>query len=178
MKNHIFICFEGVDGSGKTTLAKLLAEDLHAQYYYSPPEILLSIRSQIQRYDLAVRFQYYLLGNFIASEEVKKMVKKTPVVVDRYVYSTLVFHLPMMSKEMSEILLPDHIVHVTASWDTIEHRLSQRANRQKGEELPYLQAVAQQYERLFSGLNNVISIDTTSETPLASLRRIKDRLRR
>jgi thymidylate kinase len=171
MKNK-FICFEGVDGSGKTTLAKLLAKEIDAKYYYSPPEMLLPIRTEVYEYDVAVRFQYYLLGNTITSEDVKKTLRDQPVIVDRYVYSTLAFHFPIEDENIPNLLLPDRIIYVTASWREIENRLSQREHRKSSEQISYLQLVHQQYQRMFSGLNNVVKIDTTNEAPTESISKI------
>ena len=176
MKKNKFICFEGVDGSGKTTLAKLLTENLRGQYHHSPPKSLLPIRSEIYEYDTQVRFQYYLLGNYITNEEIQKTLENKPAIVDRYIYSTIAFHHLITTGRISGIMTPDHIVYLTASWDKIEQRLSQRETNKKSEEISYLQSVNRKYQKIFSKLDNVIEIDTTCETQMESLDKIKKSL--
>ncbi|MFH1178417.1 MAG: hypothetical protein V1711_01695 [bacterium] len=164
---HKFILFEGTDASGKTSLAKNMAHCIGGVYYYNPPEIIRSLRSYADGSTPAIRFQYYLLGNYIASEEIKKLLKSTHVVCDWYIYSTVAYHSVLLNTtlEVPRLLLPDNIVFVSANWDEIEKRLRDREIISKYEEIQFLKKVYGQYECLFTSVSNVIKIDSTNKDP-------------
>lgn len=170
-----FICFEGVDGAGKTTLAKLVAEELGYQYYASPPQIILPIREVIYKYSNRVRVQYYELGNLITSEEVNHILDTESVVVDRYIYSTLAYHFGDVTKGLTinDFQRPDQIIYVTASWDAIESRLLNRSDRKNSENIQYLKLVAEEFKQILAQEKKVYRIDTTNKGVEDSLEEIK-----
>jgi len=175
---HRFICFEGVDGSGKSTLAHHLAKEMNAAYLYSPPEALLPIREKIRTFPPHIQYQYYLLGNLITNTEVDTLIDRTSVIVDRYIYSTIAFHAPLLNplREKAMVLPkirePDLVIYVTASWEEIERRLSTRSERKSTENILYLKRVAQEYKRIFENRTGVLKIDTTQEEPDNVIQRI------
>lgn len=89
-----FVVIEGVDGVGKTTLAKLLAERNDYTYFYTLPEPLSSIRKQVENLrDFNFRFYYYLAAIVAAQIPLRKLLDAgSKIVVDRYVYSTFAMH--------------------------------------------------------------------------------------
>jgi len=92
-----FIVFEGIDGCGKTTQAKLIAEKLNAKFTFEPTDgkIGKSIReilsgSQCQKETLALLFAADRVEHVFNIEE---DLKKSHVVSDRYVYSSIIYQI-------------------------------------------------------------------------------------
>jgi len=162
-----FILFEGVNGSGKTTLAKKLTDRVKGVYYDSPPECIKDLRKKGIITSDEIRLQYYLLGNIIASEEIKDILKTNHVICDRYIFSTMADHSVRLGREIRiyhNLLFPDHIVYTKANLKTIEERLLIRDGRIKEGEIEFLDKVAQKMEFLLDN-RNVICIDTTHRCP-------------
>jgi len=162
-----FILFEGVDGSGKSTLAKSLAEKINGVYYHSPPKILESLRDFANKSVPEVRFHYFLLGNVIASEEIKELLKTSHVVCDKYIFSTLSFHQVLLGRKLSSqnILMPDIIFYTTADIDEVDRRLNARDSRTIYEKRDFLEKVNKEYSEIFSNFQNVVRINTTRRNP-------------
>lgn len=58
------VAIEGVDGVGKTTLAKRFEQEFGYKYMYPVPAPLKSIRKRIEKLsNIEVRFWYYLASN-------------------------------------------------------------------------------------------------------------------
>ncbi len=162
-----FIVFEGVDASGKSTLAKGLAEKIKGTYYYTPPTILHSIRDFADSSSPIVRYHYYLLGVYIAIDEIRKLLQRQHVIADWYIFATLAYHSVLLNTKLElpkDLLLPDYVIYLTANWDVIDSRLESRTHRSKYEELLFLKKVHKQYLRLFKNLDQVIYLDTESLT--------------
>jgi len=85
--NSTFIAVEGLDYSGKTTVAKLLAQKIGGQYYKVPPKELLEARQQAyQSNDIRIEFRFEISAILFASRAIAEMLAKGPVVADRYLY--------------------------------------------------------------------------------------------
>lgn len=128
-----FIVLEGLSGSGKTTIAKLLAEKLGAELYKTPPAIFCSVRDSIdKRADNLSRFLFYLSGIFYSSREIKKILEKKPVVCDRYVLTTLCYHraigteINIPESFFSQIFQPSHVFLVVCEEEKRIRRLVAR----------------------------------------------------
>lgn len=130
-----FIVFEGLSGTGKTTVARLVAERIGAVFYKTPPAIFSSVREHMDRAGAGInsRFFFYLSGIFMASEEIRTILKTRDVVCDRYVYTTLCFNkafgmnIPIPEHLLFEqILMPDHVFIVTCREDLRIKRLESR----------------------------------------------------
>ncbi|MEK9165651.1 MAG: hypothetical protein AAB525_02220 [Patescibacteria group bacterium] len=92
----ILIVFEGIDGVGKTTLAKLTAEKLGAVYYKTPPEPYNSRRAIADELPPDLRFSFYLESMFYTSREVEQLLEQgKSVVADRWIWSTLAYHFAL-----------------------------------------------------------------------------------
>ena len=92
----MFIVFEGIDGSGKTTQAKLLAKKLNAFYTYEPTDGLIGklIREilkgekKCEKETLALLFAADRVQHVKLIEE---KLKESHVVCDRYLYSSIAY---------------------------------------------------------------------------------------
>jgi len=94
MNKPLLIVLEGVDGTGKTTLAKRLAASLEGLYLYNPQPPFTNIRKEIEATEnFTTRFFYYLAANIAAQALIEKtLAEGKSVVVDRYIYSTFLMH--------------------------------------------------------------------------------------
>jgi len=170
---NLFIVFEGIDYSGKTFCAKILAERLEGWYYKNPPEECSEIRKEIDATgDLISRYCFYSSMNLVSSDKARELLAERPVIMDRYFFSTLAYHramglnvtkgtLPFFPK----LLLPDFTFCLYASKEVIAER---RAKRGIGSANDQLMAdndllsnkVLEEYKKL-----NLIEIDTSNLTP-------------
>lgn len=93
---YSFVCIEGIDGVGKTTVSRMLANALGGTYYKTPPPPYESIRAEIdKKADPCSRFYFYLSAVSFASTEIRALLRSQTVVCDRYIYSTLAYHIAM-----------------------------------------------------------------------------------
>lgn len=96
MKKGVFVVVEGMDGTGKTTVSKRLAERLPAFYYCTPPEEFSVMRKWVDReVTIEARYVFYLTALVLAGKEIKELLKSVSVVCDRYVLSTTAYHLAL-----------------------------------------------------------------------------------
>lgn len=82
---HPVIVLEGLDGTGKSTQIELLVKKLNAHHIST--STLDSVPKTIQQ-----RREAYMNVNHSASNEIEKVRKQSPIVVDRYLASTLSSH--------------------------------------------------------------------------------------
>ena len=117
----MFVVFEGVDASGKTTVARLVANHLQAVYYATPPKEFLSRREEVDLNASAdAHYRFYLDGIRRASVEIEEFLSAGKTVIsDRYWATTYAYHVVMgasVSKgDFEGIVLPTMTVFLTAS---------------------------------------------------------------
>jgi thymidylate kinase len=106
---------------------------------------------------------YFLLGNFITSEEVGRLLETQDVIVDKYIYSTIAYHSVLLDRELpipEDILIPDHTFYLTASMEEIDKRLNSREKRNKYEVPDLLMKADHTYKRILP--TDTSFIDTTT----------------
>lgn len=179
MKRFPFFVFEGVDGSGKTSLAKLLANRRNLCYYSSIPDGLLSIQEQITNtHSPIATFHFYSLCNLMRSNEYISTLNHSGIVADRYVFSTFVYHSLLLKQDLSahfrmlqsdsNFLWPDVVIYITASSEVIKKRIANRSQtispQWYGDKVSLEYNIPQSYERIFELVNiPIIRIDTTTD---------------
>jgi len=128
-----FVVIDGIDGAGKTTAARMLAGQLGAHYYKTPSGIFERMRADIEALkDNLVRFSFYLTAVIHDSAEIAEILKKQPVICDRYIFSTVAYHkalgVPMSYCNIDElpILTPDFSFYLYADMAICAQRMKKR----------------------------------------------------
>lgn len=106
----MFIAIEGMDGVGKTSVAKKLALRLDAIYMKTPPTCLDEVRSVFtDSSDRLAQYHFFISSVLIVSEQIDSILETRSVVCDRYYYTTLTAY-----KESIETMYP-------CLWENIDH---------------------------------------------------------
>lgn len=93
---RVFISIDGVDGVGKTTVAKLLAADGSFQYHKSPSGPFAQLRKEIDAHATPLeRYCFYRLATQFDSTKIGQLLETNSVVCDRYIASTMAYHVAM-----------------------------------------------------------------------------------
>lgn len=124
-KNKLIV-FEGIDGVGKTTVAtaikKLLRKRgipaiLYESYEKKYP-YFNKLKSFIKTTPINASYLFYLSSSIYKSYIIKKLLKKTWIICDRYFYSTIARHMAegstvKIDMDSLQILKPDHAFLLT-----------------------------------------------------------------
>jgi dTMP kinase len=168
----MFIVFEGIDASGKTTVARLLANHLQASYYATPPKEFLLRREEVDLNASADdHYRFYLDGIRHASAEIWELLSEGKTVIsDRYWVSTYVYHSVMaasVSKEdFKNIVSPDMTVLLTVSPEVQEYRFAQRGMSAGDKRmLNQQEAISREFKKLLVAEDHLVAIDTSFLTP-------------
>jgi len=128
-----FIALEGIDGSGKTTVCKLLSKKMKAYLYKTPSWPFANLREIIDKtVDIKSRFYFYLSSVFHASAEIEELLKKRHVVCDRYILSTLCYHrasgssFKLFNETYLDIIIPDFTFFLNADYEVRMKRIAIR----------------------------------------------------
>ncbi len=169
----MFIAFEGVDASGKTTTAGLLANHLQAVYYATPPKEFLSRRKEMDlSASIGDHYRFYLNGIRQASVEIQELLSEGKVVVgDRYWASTYVYHVVMglavSQEDFKDIVFPDATVLLTVSPEVQTFRFAQR-EMSAGDRRMFNQqnSLSREFRKLLvKEEKHLVAVDTSCLTP-------------
>lgn len=95
--SYPFIVLEGLDGTGKSTVSRLVAEKIGAIHVSTPMEPYASSRPKFREetWNALESFEFYLEAVSDASGKIKELCVVRPVICDRYVASTYAYHTGM-----------------------------------------------------------------------------------
>jgi len=172
---NLFLSIEGVDGVGKTTVAKLLAADGSFQYYKSPGAPFQALRKEIDAHATTLeRYCFYCVSNQSDARCIKELLKVNSVVCDRYVASTMAYHFAEDDRiraihNDSELLKPDFVFLLGARTEIRDQRMFGRAKMSKAESnSDFLNRVAEIFMSL--GLIYIDTSDITAQEVAARIR--------
>src|SRR5258706_6897423 len=193
MKKNFFIAFEGIDGSGKSTQAKLLSEKLKQDgiRIYSTLEPtdspIGSVIKNIFRHRIEADHRT-IAGLYVADRLdhllnktngiLKKMEEGYTVITDRYYFSSYAYQGTHMSLDWviaanslsAELLRPDLNIFIDVSPEVSMQRLNEgRDMIQLYESLENLQQVKEKYMEAFKKLRSAETVFITDGNRPAEL---------
>jgi dTMP kinase len=169
MKKNLFIAFEGIDGSGKSTQVKLLRESLekagHEVYATCEPtdspmgKIIRDIfnhRMEADHRTIAALFVADRLNHLLNKTDgiLKKLAEGYTVITDRYYFSSYAYHSPHMNMNWviaanslcADLLRPDLNIYIDITPEiSIERITKGRSSTELYETLENLQNVRSKY---------------------------------
>jgi dTMP kinase len=191
MKRSLFIAFEGLDGSGKTTQVKLLADkfrdhnyNIHTTAEPTASRIGLMIKDifkhkmDADHRTIAALYAADRLEHLLNKKDgiIKKMTAGCTVITDRYYFSSYAYHGVHMNMDWviqanslsADLLRPDLNIYIDISPETSVHRLNKgRDAIQLYETLDNLKKVREKYFEAFERLKEIerIYITDGNRTP-------------
>jgi len=178
MKKNLFIAFEGIDGSGKSTQAKLLAEHLtqadykvYSTFEPTKSEIgvlirnILTHKTQADQKTIAALFLADRFNHILNKTDglIKKLEEGYTVICDRYYFSSYAYHsvhMPMdwvieANRLCAEMLRPDITVYIDILPENSMSRITKnRENTELYETLENLTNVRNRYLEAFEKLKD------------------------
>ena len=189
MKNHLFIAFEGIDGSGKSTQASILAERLKSEglsvYLTNEPSqgnigrmirTILKGEETLDERTIAALFAADRLDHILNEKDgMLKKLETEIVLCDRYYFSSYAYHGTHINMDWvistnamsAEILRPDITIFIdVAPQESMKRITVNRETVELYETLENLTAVRTKYFEAFEklkGAENVVVIDGNRE---------------
>jgi len=165
----IAVC--GVDGVGKTTVAKEIARRIDFVYLKTPPEKYDPMRPLFDEESVPgfTRFAFYLGCVFDSAVRIREILATgRGVIADRYLLSLQIYHEVLTQRDLTGFIemvgfpRADLNLVLTASASTAQERLKSRANPGSGERLErdteFMRSVAMRFADL--GPDQATQVDT------------------
>ncbi len=167
-----FIVFEGIDGSGKSLMNKLIKKYLIKELNYSKNQVVLTFEPTNNKFGLKAREIQKKESNPLKSGEkclelyikdreqhLEKLIKPALsenkiVLCDRYKYSTFVYQSLQGIEEQKiielhkKMLKPDLVLIFNVTPETALKRISSRGKLEKFEEKKFMEKVAKKFLKL------------------------------
>ncbi|WP_075733373.1 dTMP kinase [Streptomyces acidiscabies] len=134
------IVLEGVSGCGKSTLTKILAERLSAGSLHTVPDPYMDWAPTMNRTTTALpQFAFYLSGVLHASDVIRRLLPRGPVVSDRYTSSVIAYHSAVHELDMAQVqeliapfgpylLHPDRTFYLRVDDAALRERMASKAD--------------------------------------------------
>lgn len=185
MPNHQlklnFIAVDGPIGSGKTTIAKLLAESMGAQMLLEPSEqnpFLHDFYRDMRKNAFKTQL-YFLLNRYQQQAELKQRDMFTPLTVSDYTFAKdaifaeinlsedeLALYNNIFSLLQEKLPKPDLVIYLRADSNVLLQRIKKRGNDyERSIEQRYLDRLTEGYNRYFLNYSDtpLLVVDTTSQ---------------
>lgn len=161
----MFIVIEGLDGVGKSTIAKTLAEAIGAEVLSTPGKEFNNIREQldsIYKDNHQARQLFYMSTVVSISDQVRELISKGQnVIVDRYWLSTQVYHKWKSENNHFElidvankILIPDITLYLHLPLEQRKARLKERKINSLEDNLTLTESADKELNTLYSQFAN------------------------
>mgnify|MGYP000924437420 CR=1 FL=1 len=162
---NIFIVLEGVDGSGKTTVGKALAQKMDACFCQTPMGLWRKKRAIVENKNSFFRFLFYVVATIHSSIIISRILKNDSVVCDRYIHSTLAHHVVYWNKlvgRLSPNVFPIKRPHfVFYLYSRVEIRDQRTLQRESNKPKDLDSKSLQQVHEAFLGFTEILPIDTS-----------------
>lgn len=100
---HTFICLEGINYAGKTSVAKMVGASIGVLY---GPRVAVRYKEEEAEIhknpDHLTRFTFFMEEIVARSEEVRQILTREHVILDRYLLSVLVYHNVLVGRRLEE----------------------------------------------------------------------------
>lgn len=179
VKGNMFVTIDGVDGVGKTTVAQLLVSGCGFKYYKSPGGPFAKLRHEVDNHvNPIARYCFYHLATQHDSNEIRRLLETTSVVCDRYIASTMAYHVALDDRILSihddmRLLKPDFSFLLGVDTETRDRRIRERTDVLSDTKLEADSAFLDKVSEVFNSLD-LISIDTRDISPAEVAAKIKE----
>lgn len=179
------ICLEGTSYAGKTTVARLLSEKMPAVY---GPRVAVGWEEQEEKIhenpDPLARFSFFKKEIAARSEQIKQMLERTDVVLDRYLLSVFAYHSVIVGTQLdvgfdpSNLRQPDFTILLTVDEMALRQRMKNRPPRHRYESDPvFLMEVQREFLRLIDRATTIL-IDTSIQSAEEAAQAVSRKLTR
>jgi thymidylate kinase len=177
---HIFISLDGVDGVGKTTVAKLFTADESFQYHKSPAGPFAQLRKEVDAHASPLeRYCFYRLATQFDSAQIIRLLETSSVVCDRYIASTAAYHIAMDARirvihNDTGLLKPHFAFLLGARSEICDKRILERAKVLSDEKLEGNSILLDRVAEIFMsfGLIYIDTSDITAEEVATAIKHI------
>lgn len=174
----MFLVFEGPDASGKTTLARGLADRWGGVYTSSVPAELMVLRAEADGLPPEDRLRFYQLCNAVVAGRIRGALADSdqPIVLDRWIFSTVAYNETLVSRSLEpyarQILdedrypRPDAVVYVTADPEIRLERATREGTKNLWFDVSLQRELASRYDKVLAAARcPVIVVDTSFLRP-------------